>query len=99
MGQQAFELAEAGIEIAKAHLADDPNFCNWSSGSFAWKRGRNAVTVEHDENGSPFRATSTREYGGSKRRIYAVFSIEDGRPEVACCGGSSTGRISGQISR
>ena len=24
-GQQAFELADAGIEVAKAHLAEDPS--------------------------------------------------------------------------
>ena len=31
-GGQAFELAEAGVEIAKAHLADDPSPADWSSG-------------------------------------------------------------------
>jgi type II secretory pathway component PulK len=31
-GEQAFQLAEAGVEVAKTHLADDPNPSDWSSG-------------------------------------------------------------------
>jgi type II secretory pathway component PulK len=30
-GEQAFELTEAGIEVAKAHLATDPSPADWSS--------------------------------------------------------------------
>lgn len=84
-GQQAFELAEAGIEVAKAHLADDSSPSDWSSGELRLEGvGENAVTVtvEHDEESSLFRATSTGEYRGTKRRIEAVFSIEEGRPEL-----------------
>ena len=82
-GQQAFELAEAGIEVAKAHLADDPSPSDWSSGELRLEGlDENAVTVEHDEESSLFRATSTGEYRGTKRRIEAVFSIEEGRPEL-----------------
>ena len=36
-GQQAFELTEAGIEVAKAHLAKDPSLSHWSPVSFVWK--------------------------------------------------------------
>ena len=50
-GQQTFELAEAGIEIANAHLAADPNSSNWSFGELRLKGlGGNAITVEHDKN-------------------------------------------------
>ena len=31
-GEQAFELAEAGVEVAKAHLANDSSPSDWSSG-------------------------------------------------------------------
>jgi hypothetical protein len=40
--------------------------------------GENAVTVEHDNEEASFKVTSTGEYGGAKRRIVAVYSIEDG---------------------
>lgn len=84
-GEQAFELAEAGIEIAKAHLADDPTYSDWSSGDLSLEEvGEDSVTVVmgYDEEGATFVATSTREYGGTKRKIEAVFSIEDGSPEL-----------------
>lgn len=35
-GEQAFELAEAGIEVAKAHLANDPSQADWASGNSTW---------------------------------------------------------------
>lgn len=82
-GQQAFELAEAGIEVAKAHLAEDPSPAGWSSGELRMEdAGENsvAVTIEHD--GSRFTATSTGRYGGTRRRVEAVFEIRDGRPEL-----------------
>jgi hypothetical protein len=84
-GQQTFELAEAGIGVAKAHLADDPSPSDWSSGELRLEDvGENAVTVviEYDDEGGSFRATSTGEYGGTKRRIEAVYSIEEGEPEL-----------------
>ncbi|MDQ4127118.1 MAG: hypothetical protein M3151_04065 [Actinomycetota bacterium] len=84
-GQQAFELAEAGIEVAKTHLADDPAPSDWSSGELRLEEaGENVVTVtvEHEGESSLFRATSTGEYGGTKRRVEAVFSIEEGGPEL-----------------
>ena len=84
-GRQAFELAEAGIEVAKAHLADDPDAADWSSGALAMEGvGENTVVVqvEHEEGRSLFVATSTGEYGGTRRRVEAVFSVEEGRPEL-----------------
>lgn len=42
--------------------------------------GGNAVTVEHDDEEAAFKVTSTGEYGGTKRRIVAVFSIAGGWP-------------------
>ena len=84
-GRQVFELAEAGIEVAKAHLADDPGPSDWSSGDLHMEgAGENSVTVtvEHDQESSLYRATSTGEYGGTKRKIEAVFSVEEGRPAL-----------------
>ena len=84
-GQQTFELAEAGIGVAKAHLADDPSPSDWSSGELRLEGvGEHAVTVviEYENEGGSFRATSTGEYGGTKRRIEAVYSIEEGEPEL-----------------
>ncbi len=81
-GQQAFELAEAGIEVAKAHLADDPSPSDWSSGELSLEDvGESSVTVVIEYDEATFKATSTGEYGGTKRRIEAVFSIEEGTPE------------------
>jgi len=84
-GRQAFELAEAGIEVAQAHLADDPGTSDWASGELHMEgAGDNAVTVtvEYDEGSSLYRATSTGEYGGTRRKIEAVFSVEQGEPEL-----------------
>ena len=83
-GQQAFELAEAGIEVAKARLADDPSTSGWSSGELHLEGvGENSVTVvmDYDAETASFTVTSTGEYGGTRPRIEAVFSVEDGRPE------------------
>jgi hypothetical protein len=40
----------------------------------------NAVTVDHDDEEASFKVPSTGEYGGTKRRIVAVFSIAGGWP-------------------
>ena len=64
-GEQAFELAEAGIEVAKAHLANDPNPADWSSGELQMAgmgEGSVTVTVEYDDESRTFEAISTDEY-------------------------------------
>ena len=84
-GRQAFELAEAGIEVAKVHLADDPGPSDWSSGELHMEDAKDnvvTVTVEYDEGSSLFKAVSTGEYGGTKRKIEAVFSMEEGDPAL-----------------
>lgn len=82
-GEQAFELAEAGIEVAKAHLANAPNAASWSSGELHMDgMGENAVTVTVDHEGGTFEVVSTGQYGQTKRKIEATFSIEDGRPKL-----------------
>ena len=61
-GEQAFELAEAGIEVAKAHLADDPSPADWSSGELhmaGMDEGSVTVTVAHDGESGSFEAVST----------------------------------------
>jgi Tfp pilus assembly protein PilX len=83
-GEQAFELAEAGIEVAKAHLADDSSPADWSSGELhmaGMGEGSVTVTVEHSETGS-FEAVSTGQYRETRRKIEAAFSINDGSPQL-----------------
>lgn len=82
-GEQAFELAEAGIEVAKAHLANDPNPADWSSGELQMAgMGEGFVTVEYDDESRTFQAISTGEYRETKRKIEATFSIEEGKPKL-----------------
>ena len=44
--------------------------------------GENAVTVTVYHEGGTFEAVSTGQYGKTKRKIEATFSIEDGRPKL-----------------
>jgi type II secretory pathway component PulK len=84
-GEQAFELAEAGIEVAKAHLADDPNPAAWSSGELAMTgvaEGSVTVTLEHDDETGSFEAISTGEYSETRRKIEAIFSVKEGKPKL-----------------
>ena len=84
-GGQAFEMAEAGIEVAKAHLANDSSQADWSSGELdlaGVAEGSVVVTVEHDDETASFTAVSTGEYRGTKRKIEAIFSIEEGTPKL-----------------
>ena len=82
-GEQAFELAEAGIEVAKAHLANDPKPADWSSGELHMAgMGEGSVTVEHDTESGTFEAVSTGDYRKTKRKIEATFSIEEGKPRL-----------------
>ena len=81
-GEQAFELAEAGVEIAKARLAVDP--AGWSSGELhAEGLGDNSVSVgiERMQDGS-LKVVSTGRYGETKRKIEALFTVEGGRPKL-----------------
>jgi type II secretory pathway component PulK len=84
-GEQAFELAEAGIEVAKAHLANDPNPADWSSGELQMAgmgEGSVTVTVEYDDESRTFEAISTGEYRETSRKIEAIFSIEEAEPKL-----------------
>jgi hypothetical protein len=84
-GEQAFELAEAGIEVAKAHLADDPNQADWSSGELymaGMAEGSVTVTIEYDAESGIFEAISTGKYRETSRKIEATFSIEEGMPKL-----------------
>lgn len=83
-GEQAFELAEAGVEVAKAHLADDPSPAGWSSGELhAEGLDDNSVSVgiEHVPDGS-FEVVSTGRYGETRRKIEAIFILEGGKPKL-----------------
>ena len=84
-GKQAFELAEAGIEVAKAHLANDPSPSDWSSGELhmaGMGEGSVTVTVEYDDESRTFEAISTGEYRETSRKIEATYSVEEGKPKL-----------------
>jgi Tfp pilus assembly protein PilX len=84
-GEQAFELAEAGIEVAKAHLANDSSPADWSSGELhmaGMVEGSVTVTVEYDAESGTFEAVSTGDYRETSRKIEATFSIEEGKPKL-----------------
>jgi hypothetical protein len=84
-GEQAFELAEAGIEVAKAHLANDSSQADWSSGELhmaGMAEGSVSVTVEYDAENGSFEAVSTGEYRETNRKIEATFSLEEGAPKL-----------------
>ena len=84
-GEQAFELAEAGIEVAKAHLASDPSPADWSSDELhmaGMAEGSVSVTVEYDAENGSFEAVSTGEYRETNRKIEATFSLEEGAPKL-----------------
>jgi type II secretory pathway component PulK len=84
-GEQAFELAEAGIEVAKAHLASDSSPADWSSDELhmaGMVEGSVTVTVEYNAESGTFEAISTGQYRESSRKIEAAFSIEEGKPKL-----------------
>ena len=82
-GEQAFQLAEAGVEVAKTHLANDPNPSDWSSGELhAAGVDDNSVSVTIDHNAGSFEVVSTGRYGETKRKIEAVFEVKDGNPRL-----------------
>jgi type II secretory pathway component PulK len=84
-GEQAFELAEAGIEVAKAHLANDSSLADWSSDELhmtGMGEGSVTVTVEYDDESRTFEAISTGEYRETSRKIEAIFSIEEAEPKL-----------------
>ena len=84
-GEQAFELAEAGIEVAKAHLANYSSPAEWSSGELhmaGMVEGSVTVTVEYDAESGTFEAVSTGDYRETSRKIEATFSIEEGKPKL-----------------
>jgi type II secretory pathway component PulK len=84
-GEQAFELAEAGIEVAKAHLANDTSQADWSSGELhmaGMVEGSVTVTVASDAKSGTFEAVSTGNYRETSRKIEATFSIEEGKPRL-----------------
>jgi len=84
-GEQAFELAEAGIEVAKAHLANDPNPAGWSSGTLHMANideGSVTVSIEYDAESRTFRAVSAGQYRETSRKIEATYSVEEGKPKL-----------------
>jgi Tfp pilus assembly protein PilX len=82
-GEQAFQLAEAGVEVAKAHLAEDPSPSDWSSGELHMDGvNDNSVSVTVEHVAGSFKVISTGRYGETKRKIEAIFEVEDGNPRL-----------------
>ena len=84
-GEQAFELAEAGIEVAKAHLASDSSPADWSSDELHMAgmiEGSVTVTIEYDAESRTFKAVSTSQYRETRRKVEATFAIEEGKPKL-----------------
>lgn len=84
-GEQAFELAEAGIEVAKAHLATAPGPSGWSSGQLSMSgmaENSLSATIERDAADGSFVVVSTGQYGQTRRKIEAVFRLRDGKPQL-----------------
>jgi hypothetical protein len=86
-GQRAFEMAEAGIEVAKARLAEAPDLAEWSSGELrvaGVEDGSVVVAVERlgPEGDARFAATSLGRYGGARRKIEATFEVAGGEPNL-----------------
>jgi type II secretory pathway component PulK len=82
-GEQAFQLAEAGVEVARAHLAGDPSLSDWSSGELHMDGVEdNSVSVTVEHVAGSVEVISTGRYGETKRKIEAVFTIEDGKPRL-----------------
>jgi type II secretory pathway component PulK len=82
-GEQAFQLAEAGVEVARAHLAGDPSPSDWSSGELHMEGVEdNSVSVTVEHVAGSVEVISTGRYGETKRKIEAVFTIEDGKPRL-----------------
>jgi Tfp pilus assembly protein PilX len=71
-GEQAFELAEAGIEVAKAHLANDSSPADWSSEELhmaAWVRAPSPLpsnTTKADPSRRSPQASTGRRVARSK---------------------------------
>ena len=82
-GEQAFELAEAGIEVAKAHLASDSSPADWSSDELHMAGMiEGSVTVEYDAESPSFETVSTGAYRETNRKLEATFSVEEGAPKL-----------------
>jgi hypothetical protein len=85
-GQQAFEMAEAGIEVAKARLAETPDLAEWSSGELrveGVEEGSVLVFVERrDSEDARYVATSIGQYSSARRKIEATFDVANGEPRL-----------------
>jgi hypothetical protein len=85
-GQRAFEMAEAGIEVARAHLAEAPHPAEWSSGELrvaGVEEGSVVVGVERlGPEEARFVATSLGRYGDARRKIEATFEVAGGEPRL-----------------
>ena len=80
-------MADAGVEVAKARLAEAPDLTGWSSGVLRMAGGEEgevtvAIERREGEGGSYFVATSTGRWGSARRRIEATFSVMDGEPRL-----------------
>ena len=81
-GHYAFEMAEAGVEIARARLAEDPDLADWSSGELRMEGTDEGSVVTIIERDDSFLAVSTGWFGNARRKIEASLSTADGEPRL-----------------
>ena len=82
-GRQAFEMAEAGIEVAKARLAEDPEATDWTSDELRLEGvERGSVVVAVEREGSSLVAISVGRCDDATRVIEAVFAAAGGEPRL-----------------
>lgn len=68
---------------AAAGIAAGPGPSGWSPGELHIEGvGDNGVTVAVEQDGGSYRAISTGRYDDSRRKVEAVFDVEDGRPRL-----------------
>lgn len=85
-GRQAFEMAEAGVEVAKARLAEDPSpgsvIVQDLDGDPTTEDSASVKTQRLAAPESSFRVISIGRYGSAKRVIEATFSTKSGVPKL-----------------
>ena len=86
-GQQAFEMSEAGVEVAKARLAESPGPAGFALEDLDGDPATGdsaAVEVEElpgtDTGTGTFRVVSVGRYADARRAIEATFDTADGEP-------------------
>ena len=82
-GRQAFEMAEAGVEVAKARLAEEPDADGWTSDELRLEGvEKGSVVVSVEREGSLSVAISVGRCDDATRVVEAVFAVEEGESRL-----------------